>query len=80
MIDPIIDRNLEPVISQRLNTVPVVVMTGARTVGKSTILAVCARAHGSQVLELDDMPTRRSVASSTLTPPLSHTLSHFHLV
>jgi uncharacterized protein len=52
-----------PFILQRLTTVPVVVMTGARTVGKSTILAACARAHGSQVLDLDDMPTRRAVAS-----------------
>jgi predicted AAA+ superfamily ATPase len=43
MIDNIIDRNLAPVIAQRLTTVPVVVVTGARTVGKSTILAACAR-------------------------------------
>jgi uncharacterized protein len=63
VVDTIIDRNLEPVISQRLTTVPVVIVTGARTVGKSTILAACARAHGSQVLDLDDMPTRRAVAS-----------------
>ncbi|MGH3544342.1 MAG: ATP-binding protein [Mycobacteriales bacterium] len=58
-----IARHLEPVISQRLTEGPVVVLTGARTVGKSTLLADCSRAHGVAVVDLDDLQTRRAVAA-----------------
>jgi uncharacterized protein len=57
----LIARHLEPVISQRLAEEPVVVLTGARTVGKSTLLAACSRAHDVPVIDLDDIPTRRAV-------------------
>lgn len=59
----IIARHLEAVIAQRLTEEPVVVLNGARTVGKSTLLQACARARGVQVLDLDDLPTRQAVAA-----------------
>lgn len=57
----IVTRHLEAVIAQRLAEEPVVVLNGARTVGKSTLLQSCARAHGVQVLDLDDLGTRQAV-------------------
>jgi len=57
----IISRHLEAVIARRLTEEPVVVLNGARTVGKSTLLQGCARAHGVQVLDLDDLATRQAV-------------------
>src|SRR5260370_17502643 len=59
----LIARHLEPVIAERLGEEPVVVLTGARTVGKSTLLAACSRAHGVPVIDLDDIQTRRAVAA-----------------
>lgn len=59
----IIARHLEAVIAQRLTEEPVVVLNGARTVGKSTLLQACARARGVQVLDLDDLATRQAVAA-----------------
>lgn len=57
----IISRHLEAVIARRLTEEAVVVLNGARTVGKSTLLQGCARAHGVQVLDLDDLATRQAV-------------------
>jgi hypothetical protein len=59
----IIARHLQPVITQRLAEEPVVILTGARTVGKSTLLDACAREHGVPVTDLDDIATRRAVAA-----------------
>ena len=59
----IITRHLETVIARRLTEEPVVVLSGARTVGKSTLLQSCAGAHGVQVLDLDDLATRQAVAA-----------------
>lgn len=42
---------------------PVVILMGARTAGKSTLLRSCARAAGATVLDLDDLPTRAAVAA-----------------
>jgi predicted AAA+ superfamily ATPase len=56
-------RNLQPVIRQRLAEEPVVILTGARTVGKSTLLTACAQAHMTPVIDLDDVATRRAVAA-----------------
>lgn len=60
--DALIGRHLQPVIADRLTSTPVLVLSGPRTVGKSTLLAACAREHGVLVTDLDDLPTRRSVA------------------
>ena len=59
----LITRHLQPVLAELLADEPVVVLTGARTVGKSTLLAACAEVEGVQVLDLDDLPTRRAVAA-----------------
>src|SRR5438128_301221 len=56
-------RNLKAIIAQRLTEEPVVVLNGARTVGKSTLLRACAQAHGVPVLDLDDPPTRQAMAA-----------------
>lgn len=58
-----ITRHLESVVAERLTEEPVVILTGARTVGKSTLLAACAHAHSVQVVDLDDVATRRAVAA-----------------
>jgi uncharacterized protein len=55
--------HLEPVIAERLGEEPVVVLTGARTVGKSTLLAACSRAHGVPVIDLHDIQTRQAAAA-----------------
>jgi uncharacterized protein len=59
----VIARHLQPVIAQRLAEEPVVILTGARTVGKSTLLAAYSQVHGTPVTDLDDIPTRRAVAA-----------------
>jgi predicted AAA+ superfamily ATPase len=59
----VIARHLQPVIAQRLAEEPVVILTGARTVGKSTLLTAYSREHGVPVTDLDDIATRRAVAA-----------------
>ena len=59
----LIARHLQPVLAELLADEPVVVLTGARTVGKSTLLVACAGAERVQILDLDDLPTRRAVAA-----------------
>ncbi|HWE90144.1 MAG TPA: ATP-binding protein [Pseudonocardiaceae bacterium] len=50
----LVQRHLKAVVAERLKEAPVVVLTGARTVGKSTLMAACADAHGVPVFDLDD--------------------------
>src|SRR5437870_4117780 len=64
--DALFTRNLEAVIAQRLTEEPVVVLNGARTVGKSTLLRGCARARGVPVLDLDDPPTRQAMEADPM--------------
>lgn len=59
----LITRHLETVLAELLGDEPVVVLTGARTVGKSTLLAACAQAASVHILDLDDVETRRAVAA-----------------
>ena len=59
----IVTRNLEATVRQLLREEPVVVLNGARTVGKSTFLRAVAKAAGAQVLDLDDLQTRAAVAA-----------------
>lgn len=59
----IITRHLQQVIAQRLAEEPVVILTGARTVGKSTLLTSYSRERGVPVTDLDDLATRRAVAT-----------------
>ncbi|WP_100444766.1 ATP-binding protein [Glycomyces xiaoerkulensis] len=59
--DSIVDRHLKPVVAQRLKESPVVVLTGIRTVGKSTLLQSCSRHHDVPVIDLDDRETLAQV-------------------
>ena len=56
-------RNLEATLQQLLREEPVLILNGARTVGKSTLVRECAKAMGMQVLDRDDVQTRAAVAA-----------------
>ena len=57
----LLTRHLQSVLGELLQDEPVVILTGARTVGKSTLLAACAELHHVTVLDLDDPESRRAV-------------------
>ncbi|WP_216894068.1 ATP-binding protein [Nocardia alni] len=61
--DGLITRHLQDVLAELLREEPVVILTGARTVGKSTFLSACAALKEVTVLDLDDLETRRAVAA-----------------
>ncbi|MGQ0573275.1 MAG: ATP-binding protein [Pseudonocardia sp.] len=61
--DEELPRRLERVVTERLARVPVVVLHGPRTVGKSTMLLRLARTTGGQVVDLDDRATRTVAAA-----------------
>ncbi|MGI8535708.1 MAG: ATP-binding protein, partial [Mycobacteriales bacterium] len=54
-------RRLEGLVPRLMADEPVVVLAGARTVGKSTLLARLAQSTGATVLDLDDLTTRALV-------------------
>ncbi|MGH3928608.1 MAG: ATP-binding protein [Pseudonocardiaceae bacterium] len=60
--DPLVERQLLPVVRRRLATFPVVVLTGPRTVGKSTLLRSLAGDMRRPIVDLDDLGVRSSVA------------------
>ncbi len=62
VLDVIKPRRLEPVVRGLLIDEPVIVLTGPRTVGKSTLLRRLAHDHSADVIDLDDTTTRRLVA------------------
>jgi hypothetical protein len=55
--DALFTRHLAEIVSERLSESPVVVLTGIRTVGKSTLLRACATDRGVPIIDLDDRPT-----------------------
>jgi uncharacterized protein len=55
--DALITRHLAEIVSRRLSESPVVVLTGIRTVGKSTLLRAFATERGVPIIDLDDRPT-----------------------
>ena len=57
----LVPRHLEAVIADRLTEEAVVVLNGARSVGKSTLLRRCAEARNVRILDLDDVRTREAV-------------------
>lgn len=59
----VVDRHIEPTLRARIAEEPVVVVHGARTVGKSTLVTRLARELGTEVLDLDDPATRSAVAA-----------------
>ncbi len=62
--DSEITRRVEDVVVQRMRTTPVVVLHGARTVGKSTLLRALARRFDRTVGDLDQGSTR-DIAKAT---------------
>lgn len=61
MVDGQIDRRVVEVVALRMREVPVVVLQGPRSVGKSTVLNQIARDHGATVVNLDVPGMRRNV-------------------
>ena len=64
MLTPSIDRRILTIVEDRLRETPVVVLQGARSVGKSTVLAELARRHDVEITDLDDVVVRRRVQAS----------------
>ncbi|WP_239334938.1 ATP-binding protein [Frankia sp. CiP3] len=56
-------RNLLSVLLELIDSEPVLVINGARTVGKSTLLRRLALHHQSEVVDLDDLATRQAVTA-----------------
>lgn len=59
----LLTRRLERVVLERMADEPVVVLSGPRTVGKSTLLRSVGRATGAEVTDLDDVAVRTAVAA-----------------
>lgn len=62
-ISGLLTRRLFGLAVERLRDEPVLALQGPRAVGKSTLLSELARAHGVEVVDLDD-PTVRTAARS----------------
>ena len=60
----VIDRRILSVIADRMTEAPVVVLHGARSVGKSTVLTELARTHDVEITDLDDPAVRSRVQAS----------------
>jgi hypothetical protein len=60
-LERIVPRRLSSVLRARLEYAPVVVLTGARAVGKSVLLRDLASACNVAVVDLDDLDTRSQV-------------------
>ncbi len=58
-----VERRAAAMARARLSEVPVVVLGGPRSVGKSTLLRSLAKGSGRAVLDLDDPATQRAVAT-----------------
>ena len=64
MLTPTIDRRILSIVEDRLAEAPVVVLQGARSVGKSTVLVELARRHDVEITDLDDVVVRSRVQAS----------------
>ena len=58
--ETIVERHLKGRVEEALADTPVVVLQGARQVGKSTLAATVARGRGGRVVTLDDQPAREA--------------------
>ncbi len=67
MLSTDVERRLEALLPQLMADEPVVVLSGPRTVGKSTVLRQLARRLDVTVLDLDDVGTRNLVAADLNT-------------
>lgn len=68
-----VGRRLEPLLAELARVEPVIALHGPRSVGKSTLLADFARAHGVPVIDLDDPATRDAVVANVATAVNEHT-------
>lgn len=68
-LDGMVDRLLSAVVRQRLAESPVVVLSGARAVGKSFLLRELATRADATIVDLDDLDTRDLVARDPAGPP-----------
>ena len=64
MPSELIDRRILSVVADRMTEAPVVLLQGARSVGKSTVLAQLARQYDVEITDLDDPSVRARVAAS----------------
>jgi predicted AAA+ superfamily ATPase len=63
----LVDRRMKLVAQQRMRDEPVVALQGPRAVGKTTLLREIAAAHGTEIIDLDDLATRDAVAADPAT-------------
>jgi predicted AAA+ superfamily ATPase len=63
MMAAVVTRHLEAVVPTLLAEEAVLILNGARTVGKSTLMRACADAAGVGVHDLDDVDVRAAVAA-----------------
>src|ERR1700761_386832 len=59
----LLPRRLTEVVRRRMAEEPVVILTGPRTVGKSTLLAAIAKDYDQSILDLDRPDARNAAAS-----------------
>jgi uncharacterized protein len=64
MLSQPIYRRVLSIVEERLAEAPVVVLQGARSVGKSTVLTELARRHDVEITDLDDVVVRARVEAS----------------
>ena len=57
----LLERHLQAHLHQLLLEEPVLILTGARAVGKSVLVKVIAQANGVPLIDLDDLATRNAV-------------------
>lgn len=79
----IVERRITSILSLLATEEPVIALHGPRSVGKSTVLASFARAHGVPVIDLDDPATREAVAANVASAVGQHTpvcLDEYQLV
>lgn len=62
-----ISRKVLPLVGERMQDEPVIILEGPRSVGKSTVLRAIAKEAGVEVLDLDDLATREAVERDPAT-------------
>jgi predicted AAA+ superfamily ATPase len=67
LLQGLVNRRIEAVAQRRLADEPVLALQGPRAVGKTTLLRALASAHGTDVIDLDDLETRDAVAVDPAT-------------
>jgi predicted AAA+ superfamily ATPase len=62
----LVERRVLPLVAARMASMPVVLMEGPRTVGKSTLMRRIADQEGATVFDLDDVDMARAVADDPM--------------